>query len=247
MSILKRLFCKHDWEFIRNVYGDEINQLQCRSIWRCHYCGKEKFSTHLEPPPVPVVKIEKPKEPTRVFFDTEFTGLHQSTTLISIGMVSDDGRTFYAELNDYDKTQVDGWIREHVIHNLKHRNTTAEFIATTTRGDIEMLGNREQVRNAIVDWLEPYEQVQLVSDVCHYDMVLFISLFGGAFDLPEKIAPVCVDVNQILAEYFGISDREAFYRSREEFIAEHDVEIEGEKHNALYDAKVIREMFRILW
>lgn len=55
----------------------------------------------------------------KVFFDTEFTGLHKDTTLISIGAISEDGRTFYAELNDYDESQVDDWIRENVINNLQ--------------------------------------------------------------------------------------------------------------------------------
>jgi len=36
---------------------------------------------------------------TRIFFDTEFTGLHKDTTLISIGLIAEDGRTFYAEFN----------------------------------------------------------------------------------------------------------------------------------------------------
>ena len=43
----------------------------------------------------------------KIFFDTEFTGLHQGTTLISIGMIAEDGRELYCELNDYDKTQID--------------------------------------------------------------------------------------------------------------------------------------------
>jgi DNA polymerase III epsilon subunit-like protein len=37
----------------------------------------------------------------KIFFDTEFTGLHKDTTLISIGLVSEDNRKFYAELIDY--------------------------------------------------------------------------------------------------------------------------------------------------
>ena len=37
----------------------------------------------------------------RIFFDTEFTGLHQNTTLISIGCIDENGRTFYAESTDY--------------------------------------------------------------------------------------------------------------------------------------------------
>jgi hypothetical protein len=55
---------------------------------------------------------------TKVFFDTEFTGLHQGTTLISIGLVAETGETFYAELSDYDQTQVDDWLRENVISKL---------------------------------------------------------------------------------------------------------------------------------
>ena len=43
---------------------------------------------------------------TKIFFDAEFTGLHQKTTLISIGFISECGKTFYAELTDYDKSQI---------------------------------------------------------------------------------------------------------------------------------------------
>ena len=32
----------------------------------------------------------------KIFFDTEFTGLHQHTTLISIGLVDEVGISFYA-------------------------------------------------------------------------------------------------------------------------------------------------------
>ncbi len=55
----------------------------------------------------------------RLFFDTEFTGLHQKTTLISVGMVTEDlSMGFYAEFTDYDKTQLDDWLQMHVIDNL---------------------------------------------------------------------------------------------------------------------------------
>jgi len=41
----------------------------------------------------------------RIFLDTEFTDF-QNAHLISIGLVAEDGREFYAEL-------FDGWDREH--------------------------------------------------------------------------------------------------------------------------------------
>lgn len=60
-------------------------------------------------------------------FDTEFTGLHQNTTLVSIGLVSDEGERFYAELTDYDETQCDDWITKNVLdHLLLSGNTELE-------------------------------------------------------------------------------------------------------------------------
>ena len=50
----------------------------------------------------------------RLFFDMEFTGLHKNTTPISIGIVSEGGKTFYAEFTDYDESQCDDWIKENV-------------------------------------------------------------------------------------------------------------------------------------
>ena len=55
----------------------------------------------------------------KIFFDTEFTGLRKDTTLISIGLVDENGRTFYAEFSDYDNSQCDTWIHENVIKHLK--------------------------------------------------------------------------------------------------------------------------------
>ena len=77
---------------------------------------------------------------TKIFFDTEFTGLHQHTTLISIGLVAENGREFYAELTDYDRGQLDEWLREHVIGNLifgddRHNRHFTEGASVGMRGD----------------------------------------------------------------------------------------------------------------
>lgn len=62
----------------------------------------------------------------KLYFDTEFSGLHQKTTLISIGLVAETGESFYAELTDYDKTQIDDWLKENVIANLKLTDKISE-------------------------------------------------------------------------------------------------------------------------
>ena len=41
MNWIKQLFCAHNFEFVRNVYGDEIMSLGWkRSVWRCTKCSK---------------------------------------------------------------------------------------------------------------------------------------------------------------------------------------------------------------
>lgn len=48
MNIIKRLFCRHEYEFVRNIYGDEIIHAGYnRSWWRCKKCGKRALDPHL--------------------------------------------------------------------------------------------------------------------------------------------------------------------------------------------------------
>lgn len=180
----------------------------------------------------------------KVFFDTEFTGLHKNTTLISIGLVDEDGRTFYAEFLGYDSNQVDDWIQENVIAHLNLGNYEhyGFFKDNTT-----VCGNKEFIKKHLENWLSKYDEVELISDCCHYDMVLFIDIFGGAFDIPKQVNPACHDINQDIAKYCHISEREAFDYSREKILKFSNININGDKHNSLYDAKVIKEIYNIMY
>lgn len=185
----------------------------------------------------------------KIFFDTEFTGLHKNTTLISIGLIDENERNFYAEFTDYDKSQCDDWIKEHVIDNLLYKHFDKEGDPNT----ISIFGNKyyakgdkRYIKNQLIEWLSEYDSVELVSDVCHYDMVLLIDLFGTAFDLPQNINPACHDINQDIARYYEISEKEAFDFSREEILQNNVIVIDGDKHNSLYDAKVIKTIYEII-
>lgn len=49
MKWIKRLFCKHEYVFLRNIYGDEINWCGgYRSIWRCKKCGSLEYRKNLQ-------------------------------------------------------------------------------------------------------------------------------------------------------------------------------------------------------
>ena len=48
IEFIKRLFCRHyKVEFVRNVYGDQINYFNCRSFWKCVKCGEYVKSQQL--------------------------------------------------------------------------------------------------------------------------------------------------------------------------------------------------------
>ena len=184
----------------------------------------------------------------KIFFDTEFTGLHKNTELISIGLIAENGYTFYGEITNYDKSQVDNWIQENVINNLKYNG---HHIIEETKESYEISMNFEEVSFALNKWLKQFDEVEWVSDVCHYDMVLLIDLLtnhGSALDLPYgKINSSCHDINQDIAEAYHISEILAFDKSREEILKDSKIEITGEKHNSLYDAKVIKAIYERLY
>lgn len=184
-----------------------------------------------------------------LFFDTEFTGLHKDTTLISIGIISENGSAFYAEFTDYEKRQMNDWIDHNVIRNtVIGGNQRLQNRYSITPSLKFVIGSKEEIKIKLIEWLNQFDSVQFVSDVCHYDFVLLIDLFGGAFDLPKQVSPACHDINQDIAGYLAISEREAFDVNREEFaekIVGPTMHAE-EKHNALHDATVIRRIYNAI-
>ncbi len=186
------------------------------------------------------MRLEEDK--VKLFFDTEFTGLHKDTTLVSIGIVSEDGKKFYAEFTDFDWEPVlkDKWLLDNVVNKLHYRKRGSE---KTYMPDYH-IGTKASISEMLENWLKQFDEVQFVSDVCHYDFVLLIDLFGGAFDLPKNVSSACHDINQDIAKHYGISEREAFDKNREDIVSELcGRQIEGEKHNSLYDAEVIKAIY----
>ena len=196
----------------------------------------------------------------KLFFDTEFTGLHKNTALISVGIVAEDGRRFYGVLNDFDRMQCTQWIKKNVLKG------SVEDLLCIPVSIIEDIGEDGKYRdfwivsgnkrlvsihlNRWLNWIGGYDSIQFVSDVCHYDFVLLIDLItngGTAFDLPGNISPVCHDMNQDIARFYKVTDAEAFDMDREQIMNDlcgQDYIVKGNKHDAMYDAEVMRAIWR---
>jgi len=158
----------------------------------------------------------------KIFFDTEFTGLYKKPTLISIGMVAQDGREFYCVLNDYDKTQIDDFVGNHVRSIFQDNNSK----------------NKKQMRNEIERFIKPYKKVEFWSDYLSnhlLDWVLFNQIWEYPYNIPHEIYRVPFD----LCTLFKIKGIDPDV-NREQYSGM----TEGsQKQNALWDAKVIRECY----
>jgi hypothetical protein len=177
----------------------------------------------------------------KVFFDTEFTGLHKDTTLISIGLISEDGKTFYAELNDYDESQVDDWLMSNVINNLIYNNYKDLMPKGIPRYicNYNIKSNKHVIADTLTDWLSQFDSVEMWSDCLSYDWVLFCDLFGHAFNIPKNVYYIPFDICTLF-KIKGI-DPDV---NREEF-AGLEVGVDR-KHNALWDAQVIKTCYEKL-
>ncbi len=169
----------------------------------------------------------------RIYLDSEFTGLHQGTTLISLGIISDDGRSFYAEFSDYNNAQLEDWHRENVIPHLWY----GHLYEVTPKADsiypihYYMKGSRQQVAFALSGWIAQWDAVEVWGDCLAYDWVLFCQLFGGGAEcLPRNVYYIPFDLCTLL-KVKGLDPD----MRREELSGP----VVGQKHNALYDAGVI--------
>jgi hypothetical protein len=169
----------------------------------------------------------------RVFFDTEFTALNQQAVLISIGLISEDGHTFYAEFNDYSVEHMSDWVAEHVVPYLQYSNLPA-LTPPLNLHSHGMKASHPVIRNALGEWLSQFDQVEMWADYPAYDWVLLCDLFGGSLNLPEHIASNAFDIATLL-KVAGVDptcDRRAFCNLENMNL-----------HNALDDAKLAKACY----
>lgn len=188
----------------------------------------------------------------KLFFDFEFTGLHAGTTPISLGIVAENFGFFYAEFTDYDETQIerekDGgeFIKTNVLDNLilEKQNLKENDFYEYYKGDdlfaMQVRGNKSFIAEKLKKWLFSFNtQLEMWGDCLHYDWVLFLDLFGSAFDLPECVYYIPFDICTL----FKVKNIDPDI-NREEFVEDYiktykEADDFSNKHNSLHDADII--------
>ncbi len=179
----------------------------------------------------------------KIFLDTEFTGLHQKTTLISLAMVAENGEEFYAEFNDYDYTQINEWLEENVIPKLLFSGQ--EKVEKKSGQSTFIKGTSIEIVIHLSQWLAGFDHIEIWADVLAYDWVLFCELFGGALTIPENIFFAPFDLATFFKQngYIKYSGGRLIDFNRFNLVGKNPKLLQ---HNALEDARVEKLCYNLI-
>jgi hypothetical protein len=111
----------------------------------------------------------------RYFYDCEFIENGRTIDLVSIGVVDESGREFYAVSTEFDPRPAIPWVRRNVLDKLPAPSDRA-------------WRSREQIRADLLAFLlEPGESVELWAWMSAYDHVVLAQLWGDMRALPRPI------------------------------------------------------------
>jgi hypothetical protein len=111
----------------------------------------------------------------RFFYDTEFIEDGLTIDLVSIGVVAEDGREFYAVSTAFDPTRAIEWVRRNVLDKLPSPADPAWRSLDRIRTDL------------LAFLLEPGERIELWAWMAGYDHVALAQLWGDMRALPREI------------------------------------------------------------
>jgi len=172
----------------------------------------------------------------KYFIDTEFIeGFHKPLfgkrrhfiDIISIGIVAEDGREYYAVSSEYNYNDANKWVQENVIIPLYQETIVGD---NRNRFDADRFHKtfgkpNKQIAKEIMAFVNPFLEetplhtkswnkhlnkfnviasenrpIEFYAYYADYDWVVFCSLFGRMIDLPKGFPMYCRDLKQALDE-----------------------------------------------
>lgn len=174
----------------------------------------------------------------RYFYDTEFIEDGRTIDLISIGIVADDGREYYAVSRDVTRGRLNRRIRKHewlmanVVRALpKPYGDWNNHMPKSWLFDYNspLVKDRKTIRSEVRQFIlgpeddEMLPYVELWADHGAYDHVVLSQLWGCMIDLPEGMPMFTNDIQQE-ARAAGLSHKDLPQQT-------------AGQHNALEDAR----------
>ena len=126
----------------------------------------------------------------RYFYDCEFIEDGRTIDLVSIGVVDEHGREFYAVSTEFDDTKAVPWVRRHVLDKLPSPADKA-------------WRSRERIRDDLQEFLlAPIRAgdagpIELWAWFAAYDHVALAQLWGPMPALPRELPRFTKDLRQL--------------------------------------------------
>jgi hypothetical protein len=166
-----------------------------------------------------------------IAYDTEFLEDGRTIELISIGMITEDGREYYAVNSEMPVKRIFAhkWLMENVVPSLPLRNTHSEQLIAVDVSRTEAKP-RQVIANEVRDFILATPDPELWAWYAAYDHVALCQLWGSMIDLPDGVPMWTNDLKQEV-QRLGNPALPALSGITE--------------HNALDDAREV--MFRLRW
>ena len=178
----------------------------------------------------------------KYFIDTEFCESPGRLDLLSIGIVSQDGRAFYAENKLFPENRMSPWLTEHVEPRLRWWGGEKPYTAFTDPNDNplwEIYDSPISISDLILEFAPPKQNPEFWGYYSAYDWVAFCQLFGTMMELPNGYPMYCHDIKS-LSDILGVT------LNTQQAGGEHDALADAYHHRELYKQLKDSE-FDILW
>jgi hypothetical protein len=170
----------------------------------------------------------------KYFYDTEFIEDGKTIDLISIGVVAEDGREYYAINKDFNPLKANDWVRANVLAYLPLQGADLSVYPIKTESHIIDLAwkKRGEIRSDLMDFCDSqeYGQPEFWGYYADYDHVVLCQLFGTMMDLPKGWPTLTLDIKQ----WCDALGNPALPKQ------------EGMAHHALADARWHKQMWEFL-
>lgn len=163
------------------------------------------------------------KQLKRYFFDTEFIEhfiqpwmgkRRHAIDLISIAIVCEDGREYFAISNEYSYQEASEWVQENVIIPLYKKTVSGDARNHINAENFQRYYGKSssEIKKEILEFTncklteylpshetwEAQDEVEFYAWYADYDWVLLCSIFGTMMDLPKEFPMYCRDLKQML-------------------------------------------------
>jgi hypothetical protein len=171
----------------------------------------------------------------RYFFDTEFIEHDRTIDLISIGIVCDDGREYYAVNSECDYLNASPWVWANVLHPMGldrpilYVNPTDPGVSVQTKETLRHAKPHGVISEEVKLFLTGSDRVEFWADYASYDWVVFCWLFGKMMELPKGLPMYCNDIQQEANRIGGVT-----------------LPAPLDAHNALSDARNVFDRWKVL-